>query len=468
MRIFSALFLIVFATACSHPLAIVGQGDIMSSNGANNCLLEDQPCANYVVGDYNVTYAAAPRAGWVFSGWQNCGVQFPECVINLSASTVDQYWGQTVPPLRAIFTQDPTAPSIATSSAWSAVDGTLTIDVTFSNISPTTVRLFPQGLAGGWVELDNSAPFSFAINATVFEPGEYEMVVTADDGVVYLSENQLITVSGCNGSHDLCARRYDDVRYATTHNAMSNANDEWVGPNQNLDVPAQLALGVRGLMLDTYRAGDLNQFGQIQVPDADPDASFLCHALCAIGKQPLAEGLSEIREFLDANPGAVVTFIIESYLNHELTVSAFNAANLMQYAYQHTVGPWPTLGQMVDSGTRLVVLQDVSVNPVYPWLMNVWDHAFETHFSAAVPEDFSCADNRGSPSNDLFIFNHFLTGVFGSPEFAEQVNYNPLLLDRVNECEALYTRPANFVTVDFVDIGDTLSTINMLNEAGGF
>lgn len=468
MRIFLALLVVAFATACSHPLEILGDGDITSSTGNNNCSLEDQPCSNYVAGDYNVTYSALPRAGWVFSGWENCGEQFPQCVINLPAATVDQYWGQAVPPLRALFVQDPSSPIITTSTSWSAVAGTLTIEVTFLNISPSIVRLYPQGVAEEWVEVDNAAPFSFSIDATLFEPGEHEMLVTADDGSTYISENELITVSGCNGSHDLCSRSYDQVRYATAHNAMSNASNGWTGPNQNLDVPAQLALGIRGLMLDTYRAGDLSQFGSIQVPDADPDASFLCHSVCSIGKQPLLEGLSEIREYLDGNPGAVVTLIIESYLNHELTASAFNAANLTPYAYQHSGGSWPTLGQMADAGTRLIVMQDVSVNPSYPWLLNVWDHAFETHFSAAVPEDFSCADNRGSPSSDLFIFNHFLTSIFGSPALAEQVNYNPLLLDRVNECETLYATPANFVTVDFVDIGDTMFTINALNELGGF
>ena len=222
-------------------------------------------------------------------------------------------------------------------------------------------------------------------------------------------------------------------------------------------------------MLDTYRAGDLNELSQeIQMPGVDPDTAYLCHVLCSIGNQLLVDGLIEIREFLDVNRGAVVTLIIESYLNHELTANAFVAANLTPYAYQHAGGAWPTLGHMIDAGTRLVVLQDVSVDPSYPWLMNVWDNAFETQFSASVPGDFSCIENRGSTSNDLFIFNHFLTNIFGSPTLAEQVNFSPLLLNRINECEAFHATTANFVTVDFVDIGDTLSTIEALNEVGVF
>ena len=264
MRLLYTFVLVVCITACSHPLEIAGQGDITSSTGTNDCSLESQPCDNYVVGDYNVTYTAVPRAGWIFSGWENCGVQFPQCTFRLPGAAVNQYWGQTVPPLRALFTQDPSVPNLQTSTRWSAASGTLTIDVTFSNITPTTVRLYPQGLDGGWVELDTVAPFSFAIDATAFEPGDHNMLVTADDGDSYLSETQVINVSGCNGDHALCSRRFDQVRYATTHNAMSNAANGWLGPNQNLDVPAQLAAGVRGLMLDTYSAGYVNQFGQIQ------------------------------------------------------------------------------------------------------------------------------------------------------------------------------------------------------------
>lgn len=359
-------------------------------------------------------------------------------------------------------------PSVTTSTEWSAVSETLTIDIAVSHLTPVSVRLYPKGFRGEWVEIDSAAPFSFSLDTADFEPGDHNMLVIAYNNSTVVAEHKVITVNGCNGHQELCSRGYDQVRYATTHNAMSNSTNGWVGPNQNLDVPAQLAAGVRGLMLDTHRAGNLSDFGTIQDPDVDPDTAYLCHSLCAIGKQLLVEGLSEIREFLDVNPGAIVTLIIESYLNHELTANAFTAAGLTPYTYQHDGGAWPTLGQMADAGTRLVVLQDVAVDPSYPWLMNVWDQAFETHFSYSAPEDFSCADNRGVPSNDLFILNHFLTGVFGSPELAEQVNHNPLLLNRVNECEAFHGTPANFVTVDFVDIGDTLSTVETLNGFGGF
>lgn len=359
-------------------------------------------------------------------------------------------------------------PIITTNTDWSAAMRTLELEVLVSNFTPTRVRLYPRGIDGDWVETDDSAPFSYSIDISGFAPGDYEMLVIADNEYAEVQHSERVLINGCNGQQSLCDRSYDQVRYVTTHNAMSSSTDSWIRPNQHLDVPAQLEAGVRGLMLDTYRAGLKNQFDQIQIPDADPDASFLCHAVCALGNQPLAEGLSEIREFLDDNPGEVITFIIESYLSHELTAAAFDEAGLTPYTYVHTGDTWPTLGQMIDANTRLVVLQDTGVDPAYPWLMNVWMHAFETNFSASTAEDFSCTVNRGTTSNDLFIFNHFLTEVFGAPELAEQVNYNPLLIERINECETFHGAPANFVTVDFVSIGDAVSAVKTLNDIGGF
>ncbi|MDE0952719.1 MAG: hypothetical protein OSA45_15745, partial [Halioglobus sp.] len=107
MRTLSALILLIFVTACSHPLEIAGDGDINSSTGENDCLLEDQPCGNYVLGNYDVTYIAQPRAGWFFSEWEGCGDQHPHCSFNIPGNIVNLFWGETTPALKAVFTQSP-------------------------------------------------------------------------------------------------------------------------------------------------------------------------------------------------------------------------------------------------------------------------------------------------------------------------------------------------------------------------
>lgn len=254
----------------------------------------------------------------------------------------------------------------------------------------------------------------------------------------------------CNGHEELCDRRYDQVSYPMTHNAMSNAAAGWVPPNQNFGLTRQLEDGIRGMMLDTYDEG-----GEL----------FLCHVYCGLGSQPLVEGLGEIKAFLDDNAAEVVSIIFENYITNSETASAFEESGLIDFVYAHETGePWPTLRELIDAGTRLVVFQEkLPEEAEYPWLMNIWNNAWETPFSFAAPEDFTCDPNRGDPSNPLFLLNHFLTALGGDPDLAELVNYNPPFITRARECEELGDALPNFVAVDFYDIGDLFEVVDTLN-----
>jgi hypothetical protein len=46
-----------------------------------------------------------------------------------------------------------------------------------------------------WVEVDTSAPFSFTIDTTAFEPGDHDMLIIANDGDISASKAEIITVS---------------------------------------------------------------------------------------------------------------------------------------------------------------------------------------------------------------------------------------------------------------------------------
>lgn len=256
-------------------------------------------------------------------------------------------------------------------------------------------------------------------------------------------------IPACNGSRRLCGRRYDEVAYATTHNAMSNEEDGFVGPNQRYSVRRQLADGVRGLMLDIHE---------------DAGEVALCHAFCALGRTPLTDTLADIRAFLLRHPYEVVTIIFESYVSAPRAEEAFAAAGLLDLVHSQPLGaPWPTLEEMIAADRRLVVFTDRE-GGAFPWYHDVWAYAFETHFSFSTPESMSCDPNRGDPSHSLFILNHFLTHVFGSPELAEQVNHNPFFRDRALRCRDERDTLPNFVTVDFYDIGDVTSVVAMLNR----
>jgi hypothetical protein len=261
----------------------------------------------------------------------------------------------------------------------------------------------------------------------------------------------------CNGSSLLCDRAFDAVSYPTSHNAFTNADEGWAVPNQKHGIARQLKDGVRGLMLDTYNF------------EGTP---HLCHASCDLNegakwREPLVDGLIRVRDFLEDNPGEVVSFIFEAYISEADTAVAMAAAGLDAYVHEQAVGaPWPTLQQLIDSGKRLVVFTDDSAAAL-PWHLYVWDFAWETNFSFAAIEDFTCGINRGSMANSLFILNHFLTGPFGgSDTLAGRANLSSVFQPRAEQCQSESGRLPNFVTVDFVNIGALYEVVESLNDIG--
>jgi len=292
---------------------------------------------------------------------------------------------------------------------------------------------------------------------TDFGEMEHEIELDADpsdgDMDVVETEEEAIDVfkDGCNGHASLCDRPFDQVAFATTHNAMSNRDDSWAGPNQNHGIPQQLEDGIRAMMIDSYE---------------HEGEAYLCHGDCLFGKIEMVTALQSITEFLNSHPAEVFTLIFEDYLGYEKTKTAFEASGLLDFIYvPDPETGWPTLREMIEANTRVVVLSDSGASED-GWYLPLFGYCFETHYSYQTPEDFSCNSNRGSENNDLFILNHFLTNPLPSEAFAEQVNYNPLFIERATACGDHYSRPINFVTVDFYDIGDVLSVVDTLNGLG--
>ena len=253
----------------------------------------------------------------------------------------------------------------------------------------------------------------------------------------------------CNGHAELCARSYADVSFAMAHNAMNTTEEGWPAPNQTPRLWAQLGLGVRGFMLDTYVYR-----GQ----------TVLCHGICAAGSRPFVDALLDLKLFLDCHPAEVVTLILEAHIDEPTTAAAFEAAGLRPYLDEQPVGSatWPSLGEMITSGRRLVVFTESSAVTL-PWHHEAYAFMWDTDYAAMTASDFSCEVLRGSRANRLFLMNHFLTAPLSSIGLAELVNHNPLLLDRARQCQTESGFLPNFVALDFVDVGDLLPTVEALN-----
>ncbi|MDC0717077.1 hypothetical protein [Nannocystis bainbridge] len=255
----------------------------------------------------------------------------------------------------------------------------------------------------------------------------------------------------CNGHVALCSRRYDEVAYPCTHNSYS-AQEAGFTPlvaNQRRTVAAQLGDGVRALMLDVH---------------LDEGETALCHGVCSYGRTPHVEVLADIAAFLDEHPREVVTILYEDSADTADILADFAALGLEDRLFVYEGGPFPTLAEMIAADTRLVVTAEQG-GPPPAWYHHLWDLAWDTPYSYMSPDAFSCALNRGSADNPLFLVNHWVNSVLDLPleMNAIAVNTYEVLHARVVECMQASGDFPNFVAVDYYERGDLFAVVDALN-----
>ncbi|MEI8359779.1 MAG: hypothetical protein WCH13_14985 [Deltaproteobacteria bacterium] len=252
----------------------------------------------------------------------------------------------------------------------------------------------------------------------------------------------------CNGHAELCDRTFDEVAFAGSHNSMSNSDEGWLLPNQVHGLADQLEQGIRVFLIDTHEY---------------QGRTWLCHEYCELGKLPLVDALGIFRDFMESHPDAVLSMVIRNGISNAATEAAFVESGLVRYVYTHPEGePWPTLRQMIDADTRLLVMAEAA-GPPPAWYQYAYDLSWDTPYFFTSPAEFSCDLNRGNRDNPLFQVNHWLSTPFAEPESAEQVNVFDVLWPRVERCRAESGRIPNFVAVDFVSIGDLVPVVDKLN-----
>ena len=240
--------------------------------------------------------------------------------------------------------------------------------------------------------------------------------------------------------------------FAGTHNSHAATEDGYTAFNANhgQGVGPQLEAGVRALLLDTYYDGD---------------TIVLCHGPCNLGSTPHLEVLQLIVDFLVENPGELITIIYQDAVSAADLVLDYEATGAIELVYAHPEGePWPTLGEMVEANTRLVVTAEQG-GPPPAWHHNIWEVGWDTPYGPMDPADLSCELNRGSPDNDLFLVNHWVNNLVGLPsaDNAEIVNAYDFLLGRAQDCWAMWDHPPNILAVDFWSRGDLFAVVETLN-----
>jgi hypothetical protein len=202
---------------------------------------------------------------------------------------------------------------------------------------------------------------------------------------------------------------------------------------------------------------------------------YLCHTFCELGATPLADGLKEIHDFLVTHPDEVVVVINQDYVTPADFVRAIGDAGLAPYTFAGSMDT--TLGEMIDAGTRLVVLAENHAGAA-PWYRLAYAKLTqETPFSFPSPAALitpsalpaTCAANRGPGDAPLFLINHWVTtDPVPRPSNAAEVNAYAPLLARARECERIRHHVPNLLAVDFYRRGDVFRVADTLNrEEGG-
>ncbi|KAF9378217.1 hypothetical protein CPB97_009715 [Podila verticillata] len=271
----------------------------------------------------------------------------------------------------------------------------------------------------------------------------------------------------CNGYSALCAKPYNQLVSACTHNAYAFNPLGGLATNQVNDIPTQLNDGIRAFMLDAYN-----------LPSGATNDIQLCHSTCVLlDGGPLSKTLGQIKSFMDKNPNEVITILWENAQN--LAPARFQtvyaAAGLVAYSHAQPKGNavWPTLSQMISSGKRLVSFIDSGADATVPWLMAEYDFVFETPYNIIKGSPYPCTiDRPKDQKKPMYVLNHFVSAQLNlgsnvitmpQPDIANVTNAAELT-DHVSNCQKVLKQTPNFIAVDFYEKGNLLQVVAQANS----
>ncbi|TID15860.1 hypothetical protein E6O75_ATG08918 [Venturia nashicola] len=265
----------------------------------------------------------------------------------------------------------------------------------------------------------------------------------------------------CNGNAALCDRKYSEVTFIGTHDSA------FVGllPTQNQikSITDQLDGGIRYLQSQTH-----NFENQVK----------MCHTSCDLEDAgPVEDYLRELKTWMDKNPRDMVTLLLTN--PDKVPMSTFDdifkkvGLDHMGFRPDRALSPlamdaWPTIGDMITSGQRLVTFIDYGADETaVPYLLDEFNYYFETPYGVTDSKFAQCKIDRANKKNadgkaSMLIVNHMLN---------VKLPFNIVVPDRINAdktnsassvnaqsdlCKGMYGRNPNVVLIDFFGQGDPI------------
>ncbi|RBR15819.1 uncharacterized protein FIESC28_07220 [Fusarium coffeatum] len=270
------------------------------------------------------------------------------------------------------------------------------------------------------------------------------------------------TWAACNGHDKLCSRKYSEITFIGTHNSAFVGK----GPshNQYVSVTEQLDLGVR--------------FLQAQTQDKNGDIQ-MCHTSCLLlDAGPLEDYLAEISSWMVKHPDEVVTLLLTNRdaIAIEKFDNAFNSTGLKPFVFRPekklALNEWPTLQELLDNGTRLLVFMDFNMDESkVDYILNEFDYYWETPFGVTDPSFPTCEVDRpenGKPAELMGMMNHMLNDkvldiVIPNQRDAKKTNSAESIQGQVSLCEGKWSKTPNVILLDWVNVGDAMEVQLTLN-----
>ncbi|PWN53103.1 hypothetical protein IE53DRAFT_373194 [Violaceomyces palustris] len=284
----------------------------------------------------------------------------------------------------------------------------------------------------------------------------------------------------CNGHPSLCDKAYPDVVYMGTHNSYAYGNG--LSDNQYRNITQQLEDGIRLLQ---------SQGHPFYEPSSQsPSGISLCHTSCYLQNGGfLEEWLGNVTAWLESNPDEVLTLLVTNPDGVPVSMwkKAFEFHHLDQISFVPPPGTtfmrrqdWPTLGEMIESGTRLVTFLDYGADRnqaefLLSEFQSIWENAYD---QLSVP--FSCEVDRGSTRRGkMGLLNHVRDVSYAGISIPDKASLNQTnsanspsesggILSNFENCTRLSqgVRPT-FILTDFYNVperGGVFEAASVLNQ----
>ena len=323
----------------------------------------------------------------------------------------------------------------------------------------------PSGTSTSFSLLQGSVGASTAghTNATMSS----NLTVTRTTSSSAVPEN----TQACNNYPELCGRTYSNITYVAAHNSpFVNLNN--LAANQELGVIAQLNDGIRMLQGQTHY-------------NATTGVISYCHTSCNLLDAGTAETFfTNVTRWIRTHPYDVVTILIGNadFIGVRNYTTPLENSGLSRYAYvpsqiPMSIASWPTLGSMILMGKRAVIFMDYNANQSeVPYILDEFSHVWETPFSPT-NRSFPCTVQRppGLSTRDaeqrMYMANHNLNTEVSLPGTSLLVPTTTLLNETnavngtgslglmADDCAREWSRPPNFLLVDFYNQGSSPGSV---------